>query len=623
MQTQLRQIPVAVAFALAAMSTANAQDRPTDLGEVVVTATRTAVTVDQSLAAVEIIDREQIQRSQARSLPELLRGRAGVNLVNQGGLGKISTLFLRGTESDHTLFLVNGVRIGSATSGLASLQDLPLELIERIEIVRGPRSSLYGSEAIGGVIQVFTRRKRDGVSPRLRLGAGSHGLREAGAGVDIGGARGWFGIDYTHQSSDGINACRGIGAPFYAGCGMDHPDPDRDGYENNALSLRGGIEITDAWTADAHVLRSEGHNAYDADPAWGLPDNSDTTQQVVGGKLRYVANDRFTLQLVAGRNLDASDTYLGHAFSDRFQSTRDSATLQGDLNLAAGQLLTLGADWSRDRADVDGPFATFDADRGNRAGFAQYQGRFGRHDLQAALRHDDNDQFGGHDTGSLAWGMDASHGLRVTASYGSAFKAPTFNELYYPFFGNPDLRPETSRSAELGVVQRREAWHWQLNAFQTAIDDLIVYDPNRFQANNIDSARIRGAELGAGATLAGWELSAQASLLDPRNRSATDFDKLLPRRARRTARVDADRRFGDWRIGASWVGEGARYDNVANSLRLGGYATVDLRAELAFARDWSLQASVRNAFDRDYETAAYYNQPGREFGLTLRWAPGT
>lgn len=159
MQTQLRRISLAVAFALAATSAASAQDRAVDLDEVVVTATRTAVTVDQSLAAVEIIDREQIQRSQARSLPELLRGRAGVNLVNQGGLGKISTLFLRGTESDHTLFLVDGVRIGSATSGLASLQDLPLELIERIEIVRGPRSSLYGSEAIGGVIQVFTDRK--------------------------------------------------------------------------------------------------------------------------------------------------------------------------------------------------------------------------------------------------------------------------------------------------------------------------------------------------------------------------------------------------------------------------------------------------------------------------------
>src|SRR3546814_216915 len=147
-------------------------------------------------------------------------------------------------------------------------------------------------------------------------------------------------------------------------------------------------------------------------------------------------------------------------------------------------LLALGTDGARDRADIASPFASFDAARGNRAGFAQYQGRFGRHDLQAALRHDDNDQFGGHDTGSLAWGMDAGHGLRFTASVGSAFKAPTFNELYYPYYGNPDLRPETSRSAELGVAQRRDAWHWQFNAFQTAIDDLIVYDPNRFQANN-------------------------------------------------------------------------------------------------------------------------------------------
>ncbi|MFC7301958.1 TonB-dependent vitamin B12 receptor [Cognatiluteimonas weifangensis] len=626
MQLHLRQLSLSLAVACAlappaVAATGPADDQTTTLDQVVVTATRTAVTADQSLAAVEVIDREQIQRSQARSLPDLLRGRAGINLVNQGGLGKVSTLFLRGTESDHTLFLVDGVRIGSATSGLTALQDLPLELIERIEIVRGPRSSLYGSEAIGGVIQVFTRGGRDGVHPRLRLGAGSHGLREAGAGVDIGGARGWFGVDYTHQGSDGIDACRGIGAPFYAGCGMDSPDPDRDGYENNALSLRAGIELGDALSADAHALRSAGRNAYDADPAWGLPDNSDTIQQVVGGKLRYAAGERVTLQLAAGRNLDASDNFLGQVFSDRFQSTRDSATLQTDLTLAAGQLLTLGADWSRDRAEVAGPFATFDAHRGNRAAFAQYQGRFGRHDLQAALRRDDNDQFGGHTTGSLAWGRDFAHGLRVTASVGSAFKAPTFNELYYPFFGNPDLRPETSRSAELGLAQRRDAWHWQLNAFQTAIDALIVYDPNRFQANNIDSARIRGAELTAGTTLAGWELAAQASVLDPRNRSTTDDGKLLPRRARRTARVDADRRFGDWRIGASWVAEGARYDDVGNALRLGGYATVDLRAELAFARAWTLQASVRNAFDRDYETAAYYRQPGREFGLTLRWAP--
>src|SRR5690606_19126658 len=235
-----------------------------------------------SLAAVEVIDRDAIERSQARSLQDLLRGRAGIDLANQGGLGKVSTLFLRGTESDHTLFLVDGVRIGSATSGLAALQDLPLELIERIEIVRGPRSSLYGSEAIGGVIQVFTRGGGNGTHVRAHAGAGGHGLREAGAGVDAGGmlsagVRGWFGVDASH----------GIATPFFAGCGMAHPDPDRDGYRNNALSLRAGIEAGTAWKADVHALRADAHSEYDGDPAWGLPDNSDTIQQVVGGRVRH------------------------------------------------------------------------------------------------------------------------------------------------------------------------------------------------------------------------------------------------------------------------------------------------------------------------------------------------
>jgi vitamin B12 transporter len=616
----LQMRPLSLALALGLSFNAAAQDAgaTTDLDGLVVTGTRTAVTADRSLAAVEVIDRQQIERSQAQSLQDLLRGRAGIDLSNQGGLGKVSTLFMRGTESDHTLFLIDGVRVGSATSGLTALQDLPLELIERIEIVRGPRSSLYGSEAIGGVIQVFTRGQREGVHPHARIGAGSNGLREAGAGIDFGGARGWFGVDATHQSSDGFNVCRGSATPVFAGCGMDNPDPDRDGYRNHALSLRGGLALGDAWNADVHAMRTEARNEYDGDPMWGLPDNSDTVQQVVGGRVRY-RGQRIALQLNAGRNTDSSDNYQGTTPTDRFATHRDSASLQGDVTLASGQLLTMGTDWSRDSGGVIGGFSAFDASRDNSAGFAQYQGAFGKHDLQLSARHDDNELFGGHDTGSAAWGMDIAHGLRLTASYGTAFKAPSFNELYYPYYGNPDLRPETSRSAELGVAQRGGAWRWQINAYQTTIDDLIVYDPHLFVANNIDSARIRGAEIGGGATLAGWELNAQATLMDPRNHSATAHGKLLPRRARRSARIDADRSIGGWKLGASLIAAGARMDDVQNTLRMGGYATVDLRAERSLG-NWTLQAGVHNAFDRAYETAAYYNQRGRELDLTLRYA---
>ena len=187
-------ITTALAAALPFAAQADAPSNDADaLDEVVVTATRTAITTDAALAPVEVIGREAIERSQAKSLTELLRGRAGINLSNQGGAGKLSTLFVRGSESDHVLVLVDGVRIGSATSGLASFQDLPVAMIDRIEIVRGPRSSLYGSDAIGGVIQVFTRRDKGPAQFRFHIGAGSHGYREGGLGVGGSSERGWFG----------------------------------------------------------------------------------------------------------------------------------------------------------------------------------------------------------------------------------------------------------------------------------------------------------------------------------------------------------------------------------------------------------------------------------------------
>lgn len=612
---------LAVAIAMTLSSLAFAQstntNTATDLDEVVVTGTRTAITVDESLAAVEVIDRAQIERSQAHSLPELLRGRAGINLVNQGGLGKLSTVFLRGTESNHVLVLVDGVRVGSATSGLTALQDLPVELIERIEIVRGPRSSLYGSEAIGGVIQIFTRRDQAGYAPHLRLGVGSHNLREASGGFGGRGERGWFGADYTHQSSDGINACRGAGFPIFAGCFTD--EPDLDGYENNALSLRGGYAVTEQLDAEVQGLRAVAHNHYD-----GFFNNSRTTQQVVGGKLRWQPAERVTLQLNAGRNTDASDNFHDDDFMGVFGSDRDSASLQGDFGFGTQHLLSVGFDWLRDRVDSDTRFA--EVQRRNHAGFAQYQGSFGQHDVQISVRHDDNEQFGSHTTGGLAWGFDFGHGLRLTANAATAFTAPTFNDLYFPpFFGfptsNPNLRPEESTSYELGLAQKLTQWHWQLNAYRTGIDHLIALDAN-FVPQNLAEARIRGAELVVGTRLAGGELNAQFSHVDPRNRSTgSDDDKLLPRRARNTARIDFDRGFGDFRAGLSWIAEGERYDNLANTRRLAGHATVDLRLEYVVTPAWTLQARASNVLDREYETVAFYNQPGREYGFSLRYRP--
>jgi vitamin B12 transporter len=612
-----RLLPLSLAIAAVLPGTAFAvnADAGDELDEVVVTATRTAITTDAALAPVEVIGRDEILRAQATSLADLLRGRAGINITNQGGDGKLTTMFVRGSESDHVLVLIDGVRVGSATSGLVSFQDLPVSLIDRIEIVRGPRSSLYGSEAIGGVIQIFTRRDRGDASFRFHAGAGSHGRREGGIGIGGGSERGWFGLDAGFKRTDGIDACRGAGFPVFAGCFVDG-QTDRDGYTQHAFSLRGGVNIGDSVVLQGHGLRVSGENEYDG----SFVDNSDIVQQVVGATLKWQAGERVAVQFAAGSNKDESENFLGTVSAGEFATQRDSASVQADFTLAERQVLTAGLDWLRDRVDSDTGYD--DTRRSNRAVFAQYQGGFGAHDLQLAVRRDDNDQFGGKTTGSAAWGMGFAEHWRVTASYGTAFKAPTFNELYFPFFGNPDLRPEHSKTFDLGLAWRGERTRVALNAFETRVDDLIAYDGSIFLPNNIEKTRLRGAELQVDTAVFGWNIVGAASWLDPENRAPGLNDgKDLPRRARETARIDVDRAFGDFSVGLTGVANGERYDDLGNTRRVDGFATLDLRAEYRFAQHWTLQARVANVFDEQYETTSFYNQPGRTWSLMLRFQP--
>jgi vitamin B12 transporter len=612
-----RILPLSLAIAAVLPGTvlaANA-DAGDELDEVVVTATRTAITTDAALAPVEVITRDEILRAQATSLADLLRGRAGINLSNQGGDGKLTTMFVRGSESDHVLVLIDGVRVGSATSGLVSFQDLPVSLIDRIEIVRGPRSSLYGSEAIGGVIQIFTRRDRGDATFRFHAGAGSHGRREGGIGIGGGSEKGWFGLDAGFKHTDGIDACRGAGDPIFAGCFVDG-QTDRDGYTQHAFSLRGGVNIGESVVLQGHGLRVSGENEYDG----SFVDNSDIVQQVIGATLKWQAGERVVVQFAAGSNKDESENFLGTVPTGEFATQRDSASVQADFTLAERQVLTAGFDWLRDRVDSDTTYD--DTRRGNGAVFAQYQGGFGAHDVQLAVRRDDNDQFGGKTTGSAAWGMGFAEHWRATVSYGTAFKAPTFNELYFPFFGNPNLRPEYSKTFDLGLAWRGERTRVALNAFETRVDDLIAYDGSIFLPNNIEKTRLRGAELQVDTAVFGWNIVGAASWLDPENRAPGFNDgKDLPRRARETARIDVDRAFGDFSVGLTGVANGKRYDDLGNTRRVDGFATLDLRAEYRFARHWTLQARVANVFDERYETSAFYNQPGRTWSLMLRFQP--
>ncbi|KAF1689919.1 TonB-dependent receptor domain-containing protein [Pseudoxanthomonas taiwanensis] len=612
----VRPLATATLLALAVSRSlpASAQDPATGLDEVLVTATRTEIALRDSLSPAQVIDRDEIERSQATSLQQLLAGRAGIDLANTGGPGKQTSLFLRGAGSNQVLVLVDGVRIGSATAGQPAIQDIPVAQIERIEIVRGPHSSLYGADAIGGVIQIFTRRDRGAPQPRLMLGAGSNGLREAGAGLGLGGERGWFGADLAFLRTDGINACAGTAAGWGAGCFAD--DPDRDGYRNRSASVRGGARLAEAWTLEGSVLHAAGYNHYDG--SWA--DYSETEQRVYSGRLRYAPSARLALQANAGRSYDDAQDYGPSGHAGGLRTRRDQASLQGDFVLGDGQSLMAGADWLEDR--IDGTTAYEVDHRDNTGVFAEYQGRFGAQQLQAGLRHDDNAQFGGHTTGNLGWGWHLGGGLRLSARYATGFRAPSFNDLYYPGFGNPDLAPEESENLNLGLAGEHGDWRWSLDVYENRVDDLISYDAATFLPGNIDRARLRGGELTVAATLGGWDLSAQYSHVDPRNRSDGPYrGHLLPRRARDSGRLDLDRRDGRLAWGATLKAAGPRWDDAANSARVGGHLTFDLRAEYALDADWSLLARVTNLLDQRYQIVDWYNQPGREFGLQLRWRP--
>lgn len=575
---------------------------------VVVTAERVTKTAEESLASVTIIDHQQIKQSQAQSLPELLRGVAGLSLSNNGGLGKSTSIFLRGTESDHVLVLIDGIKVGSATLGSTAFEHIPITQIERIEIVRGPRSSLYGSEAIGGVIQIFTRKGKGIVKPNLSVGAGSYNTSQATVGISGGSNNSWFSANLSGVDSQGFNSCRG--EPGVGGC-FTH-EPDKDGYQNFSGQLRAGYRFTNSAEIDIHWLRSEGETDFDG----SFQNQSDTMQQVLGAGFRFLPTENWTISLKAGRSWDESENFKDGVFSTRFETQRDSVWLQNDFTIGENHLLILGIDYQND--EVSGTTNYKVTSRDNNGVFGQYLGYFDQNDIQFSLRSDDNAQFGNHTTGNLAWGYTFDNKLRFSASYGTAFKAPTFNELYFPGFGNPKLNPEKSESAEIGLSQMINWGRWAINAYQTDIDDLIAFDASTFAPENLDSARIRGLEAILDVRLAQWNIHTNLTLLDPRNQSN---DKILPRRARKALNISLDRHFYKYSVGTSLYAVGKRYDDSANKRELGAYTTMDLRAGYQITKAWQVQARISNLFDKNYETAAFYNQAGREFFLTLNYQP--
>ncbi len=598
-------------LSLSVLSPALWAEQSISLSPVTVTATRTSQA--SKLASSTLIEREDIERLQLNSIEEVLRGVAGINIANNGGLGKTTSIFLRGTESDHVLVLIDGVRVGSATTGTTAFQHIPIAQVESIEVVRGSKSSLYGSEALGGIIHIRTRNGADNAfQPTLSASIGSHDRYRYSGSVSGQIENSWYNFSLSREQSHGFDACNSDALSF--GCFTD--EPDADGYHNNAGSLRLGHNFNDRVLVEAYGLYAAGDTEFDGN----FQNEAEFVQQMVGGQIKAKTTDFWDITFKAGESRDRSKNKLNGSFSSYFDTNRFSLSLQNDFHIGENHLFSVGYDYLND--EVESSTAYEENERYNHAVFGQYQGEFYGHRLVLGFREDYNQQFGNHDTWNAAWGYTFDNNITVSASYGTAYKAPTFNELYFPDFGNSELKPERSRSYEIGISGEHDWGFWSVNHYHTYISDLIAFDSSTFAPNNIGKARIRGGEAIVGTQLFGFDMQAQLTLMNPENRSqGSNSGNLLPRRAEQVFRFDLDRRFDDFSIGASVLAEGRRFDDLANSRRLSGYVTFDLRAEYTLFDQLTAQAKVNNVLDKQYQTAAGYDADGLNLFFTLSYTP--
>lgn len=594
-----RPVAAAALLGLAAIP-AQLPAQPAESAPVVVTATRTPVSADEATASVTVIDREAIEASQARDLLELLRLEAGIDLARNGGPGQTTSLFLRGTESDHVLVLIDGVRAASATTGSFAWAHLDLAQVERIEIVRGPRASLWGSDAIGGVIQIFTRRPR---GPEARLLAGSYGTRRAEAGIGLG-ERARFGIEASIERTDGFSATNPDNAFSY--------DPDDDGYRNRSATLSAAMPLPGEQEASLRLWRAEGRTEYDR----GVTESvNQTLSLALAGALGE--GWAHTLRLGAAR-----DALLTRGSSD-IETRRLTADWQHDLELGAG-LLTLGLSWYRDAArnvSLPGGTTVFDRRIRNTAVFAQWQGTHGPVSLDAALRVDDHSAHGRETTGSLGLGLSPGAGWELYLNAGTAFRAPTLNELYHPGFsgfyaGNPDLDPERSRTAEAGLRWHRGAHRLAVALHRTSIRDLIAYQGTNYSAVNVKRARIEGLEAEWDTVAGPWKAAVTLTLQRPRD---LDTGRDLLRRPRRKGSLVVERRLPRGALRAELLGVGRRRDF---GTELAGYALLNLALRLTPLPGLTVELRGENLTDQDYALASGYNTPGRSAYLAVRYRPG-
>ena len=602
---------------------ADTRDSALSLPDVVISANRQVQARNDSSAANTVFTRDDIDRLQPSSVTDLLSRVPGVQIAQTGGRGSLPGVFIRGTKSAQSLVLVDGQRIANATSGDSGLQFLSVDQIERVEVLRGSRSVVYGSDAIGGVIQIFTRRNAQaGVHPRLHVGYGSNQTWERSLGLSGGDERTRFNLGASLDETQGINWTHESFAS----------DGDHDAYRNKSLSLNLSHSLSDDLEVGFNLLDGRGRSEYDnpfgryVSPAEtvGQKPYTDYTVSSASGYVDAKLNERWQTRLELGHN-ENRDKKRDHLSDEgsAFNTYRDSVNWQNDLTLDDRNSLILGGDWYEDRVRAT---TDFDEDsRWNRAVFIQHRFAADRFSTELGLRHDTNQQFGSQNTWSGTLTVPLNPDNDVLLSYSEGFRAPSFNDLYYPapgmaWGGNPDLVPEQGKNNEMGLQWNHGPHSAKLLHFDNKISQLIQSGTTGMQ-NVPGTTRLKGWSAAYGLAMKGWTVAAAYDYLD-----AQQADGQTPlRRAKHQASLNVGKQWGAWTLGSSLLYVGSRKDAdfatfPATSVSLPAYTTVDASVQYQLRPDLAVQLRVANLGDKRYETAYGFNQLGRAAYLTLKWA---
>lgn len=576
--------------------------------EMLVTASRFSQLRADTHTAHSIVDSAAIRRSAAQSLFDVLSALPGMQLARTGVEGSQTSLFLRGSNSNHTLILLDGVRLNTATEGAARLENIPLDSIDRIEIVRGPQSSLYGADAIGGVVQIFSRAdvRADRLTGELRLGSGTEQTHLASAALNGSTASSSLQLSLSHRQTDGIPS---LNAPV--------PSTEDADYQNQSASLRLTHQLGQKHSISLSWQGSDAEKTFDGG-------DSEADSQTFALSLRSSMTEQWQSYLQISRFRDANIT---RSFGEARSTTRrESLQWQHELTLLSDSNSVIGLDIDQESLDYQNPGAVLNqSDRDNYGLFAVHQQRWGDWSATASLRHDDNEQFGDHQSGRLSLGRRLGEHSNLWIAASTAYKAPTMLDLYvdFPdfwFYANPELQPEKARNLEVGF-----STHWlvadlAVNVFRNDIRDLIGTDSSFTSLANINRARIDGAEFTANRDLFGWQTMLSFTWMDHENR---ETGQRLLRRPDQMLSLQISRQFERLSVLLDWQANGSRSDldpiDYSRS-QVAGYGLLDSVISWHFSDQLSVQLKVGNVFDKQYEIVDGYNTLGRHALLTVNHA---